>query len=135
MFGEYGVGHKGKIQFSSDCGVTWRTILTMDPSDPTVDHVHDVRFDPYEKPDLECWGDGRPADTVFFTDDFGATWQTLADKHYIRATTIIPLPDCVLFRDRPVLHRRDVSARPAAWRYVTVRCPSVFRLAGEKRYV
>ena len=97
MFGEYAVGYKGRIQFSSDYGVTWRTILTMDPSDPTVDHVHDVRFDPYENLIWSVWGDGRPADTVFFTDDFGATWQTLADKHYIRATSIIPLPDCVLF--------------------------------------
>ncbi len=84
-----------KIWLSTDYGATWDPILEV--TDPYVDHCHDVVFDPYENIIWSCWGDDRPYDTILYSDDFGASWQQIAEKYYLRATNIMPLPNCVLF--------------------------------------
>jgi len=84
-----------KVWLSTDYGKTWKAILEL--SGASLDHCHDAVYDPYEHIIWTCWGDGRPFDTVLFSDDLGTSWQSIEDKYYMRATNIMPLPDCVLF--------------------------------------
>ena len=87
----------GKIFMSNNYGNegSWTEILHV--KDTKVAHPHTVKFDPYENIIWTVWGDHRPADTIMFSDDFGATWQQPPKGHYYRCTNIIPLPNSVWF--------------------------------------
>lgn len=112
------------IYLSTDYGKTFNKILEIQ----SATHCHTVKFDPYENIIWSSWGDHRPNDTLLFTDDLGATWQTLADKHYMRVTNIMPLPTSVWFgsdeiqimgaykHDRPVFGTSQTPVKPfLAW--------------------
>ena len=91
---EYGSG-TNKAYMSGDKGETWERILTN--PDPTPGHFHDIAFDPYENIIWACAGDGGRQNRIFYSHNFGYTWQQIPIDYEFRATQIIPLPDCVLF--------------------------------------
>lgn len=92
--GEYGSG-TNKVYLSGDRGRTWKHIFTN--PDPTPGHIHDVAFDPYEGIVWVCAGDGGRQNRIFYSCNYGYTWQQIPVDYNFRSTNIIPLPDCVLF--------------------------------------
>lgn len=82
-----------KVYLSNDYGESFNVILEI----TDASHPHDVKYDPYEGLIWTTWGDHRPNDKVIFSDDLGKTWEQIPDNLYLRSTSIIPLPDCVLF--------------------------------------
>lgn len=89
----YHTDHK-KIYLSKDWGDTWELIYDCPYN---ISHFHNVAFDPYEGIIWACSGDSIPRDKIFWSDDYGKTWNILEEGLYVRATEIIPLPKCVLF--------------------------------------
>lgn len=84
-----------KAYSSTDGGATWRTIFTS--PEPSVGHCHDVKYDPYEGLIWIATGDRINVARIYFSDDWGKTWQTHSYDTRYRVTAIMPLPDCVLF--------------------------------------
>ena len=122
---EYGV-KKNKAYMSHDNGATWEQIF--EHPDPDASHVHDICYDPYENLIWITTGDGINQRNIFWSADFGNTWETMPHDHHIRATQIIPMPECVLFgsddfvgmtiwrHDRPDKGTHGSVVRPyAAW--------------------
>ena len=113
LVGNYGSGLDYlNVWMSSDDGKTWDTIFHDDLPGVNWNHVHDVRFDPYENLIWFCMGDsygGYEAEEnrVYMSPDYGQTWVY---KKGIRATSIIPMPDCVLFLG-------DEQGRSSIFRY------------------
>lgn len=63
-------------------------------------HWHDARFDIYHGLLWASQGDGTKNNRIFYSEDFGETWVTLADD--LQPTSITPYPDRVIFgRDTP----------------------------------
>lgn len=99
-----------KCFMSFDKGATWKQILQH--PDPTISHFHDIAYDPYENIVWACSGDYGVKDNVFYSNDFGKTWEKtygIPDLN-VRSTAIIPLPKCVLFVS-------DTSGSMFVWRY------------------
>lgn len=100
LISEYTGSSVRKVYLSIDFGQTWTTMvdfLTFLPQPNGMSHIHDVRYDPYEGLIWVVCGDGLDGDMVFFTDNFGASWQELASSEFRRYTAIIPFPDEVYF--------------------------------------
>jgi hypothetical protein len=84
-------GNARRVYLSTDYGVTWKEILDIGPTDNT--HIHSCAYDPY---DCRIWvssGD-EPHNVISYSDDCGTTWTKIS-AHLV--TSIVPLPDCVLF--------------------------------------
>lgn len=95
LVAEYGQNGR-RVHMSRDQGQTWSVIFTH-PDSSTSLHIHDVAYDPYEGIIWVATGDRPPRDLIFWSDDWGATWNGLPPGEYRRVTQIIPLPKCVLF--------------------------------------
>lgn len=96
FIGEY--GPRVRRGYMSDNGGeegSWREVFKH--PDERIDHLHDIRFDPYENLIWVLTGDGGVKNTVYFSADFGRSWESMALDNSLRATMIIPLPECVLF--------------------------------------
>jgi len=109
-------GYGGTINYdkcfmSKDSGNTWEIILQH--PNPTISHFHDIRYDPYEGIIWACCGDYGIKNNIFYSSDFGKTWETTYDgvtEGGVRATAIIPMPKCVLFVS-------DTDGELFVWRY------------------
>ncbi|PKH09869.1 hypothetical protein [Planomicrobium sp. MB-3u-38] len=98
LVGEYKlpVGSLGnKVFISTDYGKTFKISLLPEQLE-VIDHTHSIVYDPYEQLIWVATGDKYASQRIYWTRDFGDTWETHAKGRY-RMTTIIPLPDCVLF--------------------------------------
>ncbi len=80
-----------KVYLSTDYGVSWREIFDLGGVANT--HIHSCAYDPYESRIWVASGDS-PYNAVRYSDDWGATWTTASTD---LVTSIVPLPDCVLF--------------------------------------
>ena len=94
--------HGGKLYFSTDNGSTFKTIFDIEKnigSTTTDTHIHTIKYDPYEKLIWMVTGDGLGHQSVRYSHDLGYTWHlaTPLENSATQYTTIIPLPDCVLF--------------------------------------
>ncbi|OPZ75150.1 MAG: hypothetical protein BWY80_00274 [Firmicutes bacterium ADurb.Bin456] len=81
-----------KVYLSRDYGKTWTEILDIGQREGT--HVHGCAYDPYYNRIWVTTGD-IPHQSILYSDDWGRNWQ-VASKQY-QATSIYPLPNCVLF--------------------------------------
>ncbi len=80
---------------SVDEGESFTRVFTS--PDSRGGHVHAFAFDPYEGLLWACCGDAYWSTRIFWSCDLGKTWVThKADLRY-RMTSIMPLPDCILF--------------------------------------
>ena len=83
--------------YSEDAGQTW-TNFFRDTTHTTGFHLHDIKYDPYEDMFWITSGDGDGNRMVFYSKNRGATWyQAQIFQIPVQATSIIPLPECVLF--------------------------------------
>lgn len=98
LVGEYATpGTLGnKVFISTDFGKTFKISLLPGTFDDIIDHTHSIVYDPYEQLIWVAVGDRATTCRIFWSKDFGETWETHIDGQY-RMTTIIPLPECVLF--------------------------------------
>lgn len=80
-----------KVYLSLDSGVTWKEILDIGQRENA--HVHSCAYDPYEARIWAASGDS-PNSAILCSDDWGTTWTTVSTD---LVTSIVPLPDCVLF--------------------------------------
>ena len=106
-----GIVNYDKCFMSKDYGKTWEIILQH--PDPSISHFHDIRYDPYEGIIWACSGDYGIKNNIFYSSDFGKTWDTTYDgvtEGGVRATAIIPMPKCVLFVS-------DTDGELFVWRY------------------
>ena len=106
----YAGNNYDRCYMSFDQGATWKQILQH--PDPSISHFHDIAYDPYENIVWACSGDYGVKDNVFYSNDFGNTWETtygIPDLN-VRSTAIIPLPKCVLFVS-------DTNGSMFVWRY------------------
>jgi len=100
LMGEY---HSGaSVHLSTDAGETWKKIFEhplyhLSGGSVGLVHIHDVAYDPYEGLIWVVGGGLEPAASIFWSDDWGATWRNLGPTQFPRLTQIIPLPGCVLF--------------------------------------
>lgn len=94
------------VYLSLDYGRTWKKIFdliayvkTQGVAEPIAQHVHGVAWDKYWDRIWVTFGD-RTNGTVF-SDDLGKTWNTAffgpEDQSPFQVTSIVPMPDCVLF--------------------------------------
>lgn len=104
IFNEYinVVGQTGNgrhVWLSTDFGETWKNVLTLPDNSPDQHHAHDSCFDPYTKWLWVCTGDGIEYRNVYYSKDFGDTWETLWVQGQAPAqfTNVIARPECVLF--------------------------------------
>lgn len=98
LVGEYATpfGTLGnKVAISTDYGETFKISLLPEQTE-VINHTHAIIYDPYEGIIWVATGDNPTAQRIFWTKDFGETWNTHTTGQY-RMTNIIPLPDCVLF--------------------------------------
>ena len=100
-----------EIWISKDEGTTWSMIMQENP-DVGWNHMHDVVYDPYENLVWGCSGDdynGKDSNVnrVWVSGDYGQNWTWFGG---LRATQIMPLPNCVLFGS-------DESGRMSVFRY------------------
>lgn len=106
-----GIINYDKCFMSKDSGNTWEIILQH--PNPAISHFHDIRYDPYEGIIWACCGDYGIKNNIFYSSDFGKTWETTYDgvtEGGVRATAIIPMPKCVLFVS-------DTDGELFVWRY------------------
>lgn len=114
-----------KAYASTDYGLTWREIFHVKEG---VTHIHTIAYDPYESLIWIVTGDHRPADSIFFSPNFGRTWERHnADKSFYRCTNIMPLPDSVLFgTDENYISGFYKHVRPKSWTTGTELLPHLF---------
>ena len=74
---------------------SWRELFKV--PNPNVNHIHDVKYDPYEGLIWISVGDRRNSDRLYWSDDYGRNWDTLRGLERARITSIMPFPDRVLF--------------------------------------
>lgn len=88
-----------KAYITKDYGVTWNECIDVSKlmSGHTGYHLHSVRYDEYEDLLIACLGDGYSNQSLWVSEDFGATWVKLIDKLPVQVTEIIPMEHCVLF--------------------------------------
>lgn len=85
IMGEYGDkaddGVK-QIYLSTDAGATWKLVFDPEPGtygDITQLHIHDVAIDPYTMRIWGATGDTTANSNMFYSDDFGDTWNYVFD--------------------------------------------------------
>lgn len=97
LVGEYATpGTLGnRVFISTDYGKTFKISLLPEQAE-IIDHTHSIVYDPYEQLIWVATGDQPSSCRIFWSKDFGKTWKTHSAGSY-RMTSIIPMPDCVLF--------------------------------------
>ena len=91
-YGKFGESRFGYL--SVDGGVTFKQIFEAE-GDTSHYHIHDIAYDQYQDRIWIASGD-YISDKIYFSDDRGATW-TVAHGTGYQSTTIVPMPDYVLF--------------------------------------
>lgn len=84
-----------KMFISSDYGETYK-ISELPEQETPIDHIHSIIYDPYEQLIWVATGDSVEGTRIFWSKDFGESWETHTQRRY-QVTTIMPLPNCVLF--------------------------------------
>lgn len=87
------------VRFSTDNGQTWATIFDLadHASDHEDAHMHFAEIDEYANDRLwTCWHDNPKSELrVLWSDDDGATWNTLTDQYH--PTVAVATPTAMLF--------------------------------------
>lgn len=85
---------------SEDYGQTWRKVFDiLETGIKNNCHMHDLKFDPYEKMLWATIGDGIDTQMIFYSKNMGGKWYKAAEFGYAptQSTEIIPLRNVVLF--------------------------------------
>ena len=91
-YGKFGESRFGYL--SVDGGVTFKQIFEAE-GDTSHYHIHDIAYDQYQDRIWIASGD-YTSDKIYFSDDRGTTW-TVAHGTGYQSTTIVPMPDYVIF--------------------------------------
>jgi hypothetical protein len=85
------------VYLSQDYGRNWSTIfdLVEQTGESANAHLHGVCYDPWWDAIWVCSGDSTEATGVFVSFDLGESWTEVAGAH--KSTTVIALPNCILF--------------------------------------
>jgi len=82
---------------SRDNGESWEVIFKA----PSIDswHFHSIKLDPYESKIWLLNGDGTEHTNIWFTDDWGKTWESLWPVGHgpVQFTDLAVLPNCLIF--------------------------------------
>ncbi len=85
------------VYLSRDGGEKWEAIFKA----PTIDswHFHGIKLDPFESRIWVLCGDGPEKQNVWFTDNWGADWESLwsIGESPVQFTDLAVLPNCLIF--------------------------------------
>ena len=107
------------IYISTDYGKNFREVEAVKISemgDPSAFHIHDVEYDPWGSRIWISTGDTSANSAVWYSDDWGESFNEVITEPRMQPTSITALPDRVIFGSDDVpdglrVWYRDFSAR------------------------